>query len=181
MTVKNGEVTLYLGGLHVSAKPVVIKTLLGSCIAVCLYDLQAGIGGMNHFMLPRGRAEGTHGITRFGVHAMDCLVTELLKAGAARSRLVAKVFGGARVLDLDADRLRVAEQNIDFIHTYLECERFPLVSEDVGGTLPRDVRYHTASGKVFVRKVTTRASFLEDELRQAEAPPRPGPTILFEE
>jgi chemotaxis protein CheD len=180
MTVASRQVTLYLGGLHVSAKPVIIKTLLGSCVAVCLYDLEAGVGGMNHFMLPRGSAEGMHGTTRFGVHAMDCLVTELLKAGATRSRLVAKVFGGARVLDLDA-RVRVAEQNIDFIHAYLDCERFPLVSEDVGGTLPRDVRFHTASGKVFVRKVATRASLLEDELRQAAVEPRPGPTILFEE
>jgi chemotaxis receptor (MCP) glutamine deamidase CheD len=181
MTRSSGraDVTVYLGGLHVSTEPVVIRTLLGSCIGVCLYDAERRIGGLNHFMLPRGGNGSEHGATRFGVHAMDCLVTAMLKAGGNRKQLVAKVFGGARILDLDSS-LRVHQQNIDFIHEYLECEGFRLISEDVGGTCPREVRFHTDTGRAFVRKLPSRRAILDRE-PQPEAPPmRYGPTILFD-
>ena len=93
------EITLHVGGVHASAEPTVITTLLGSCVAVCLWDARPGVGGMNHFMLPEGSAHGpTDEATRFGVHAMDRLVGEMVKLGGVPTRFVAKVFGGASVL-----------------------------------------------------------------------------------
>ena len=84
------EITLHVGGVHASAEPSMIKTLLGSCVAVCLWDERARVGGMNHFLLPDGRPDGPHDeATRFGVHAMDCLVGEMLKLGADSRRMVA--------------------------------------------------------------------------------------------
>jgi chemotaxis receptor (MCP) glutamine deamidase CheD len=179
------EVTLYIGGIHASREPAVIKTLLGSCIAVCLWEPVARVGGMNHFMLPR--ASGTPGVNdaaRFGVHAMDCLIGEILKLGGDRRRFVAKVFGGAHVLNVRSSGVSVPQQNIDFIRDFLRREGFNLAAEDVGGYYPRHVHFYTATGKARVKQLTSpeaRARALGQEQRP-EAPPAPryGDVTLFE-
>jgi len=145
------EVTIYSGGVHAAARSVVIKTLLGSCIAVCLHDPARAVGGMNHFMLPGGDGEGEDS-TRFGVHAMDCLIGATMKAGGDRRRLVAKIFGGAHVLDVEGPVVDVPRLNIDFVNTFLEAEGIPILSADVGGRYPRHVRFDTGTGRAFVKR-----------------------------
>ncbi len=185
-------VTLYIGGVHASDEAIVIKTLLGSCIAVCLYDPERSVGGMNHFMLPHGvvGANGTVGstadanLTRFGVHAMDRLIAAVMKAGGDRRRLVAKVFGGAHVLGIGDFQSSIPHQNIAFARNFLEQENLPIVAEDVGGYDTRDVRLLAATGQVLVRKVVDHRAWrlvMNREMIEETKPLTYGDVTLFDE
>jgi len=150
------EVTLHVGGVHACAEPTLIKTLLGSCVSVCLWDPHARAGGMNHFLLPDGGADETGAdATRFGVHAMDCLIGEMLKLGTDPRRFVAKVFGGASVLTLTGQAAGVPAANLAFVRTFLAREGLRVVATSVGGTLPLQLRFFTDTGKAMVRRVVT--------------------------
>jgi chemotaxis receptor (MCP) glutamine deamidase CheD len=177
-------VTLYIGGIHVSRHPVIIKTLLGSCISVCLWDPPTRIGGMNHFMLPRGGGSSYGSdAARFGVHAMDCLIGEMMKLGADRRRLVAKVFGGAHVLDIKVSAVGVPQQNIEFIREFLQSEGMRILAEDMGGYHPRHVHFFTENGRARVKRLTSsraRTEVLGQERVPEPAPPRYGDITLFE-
>jgi chemotaxis receptor (MCP) glutamine deamidase CheD len=176
------EVTLYIGGVHASAEPTLIKTLLGSCIAVCLWDPAARVGGMNHFMLPQGDGHGDD-LTRFGVHAMDSLIGATMKAGGERRRLTAKLFGGAHVLDIAVSEGGVPQRNVDFVQKFLEREGFPVLSADVGGHQPRYVHFFTDTGRARVKRVTsvTGRPRLEPYEKPRKAPaPTYGSVTLFE-
>jgi len=176
----SAEVRIFIGGVHASDRPTVIKTLLGSCIGVCLHDPVAGVGGMNHFMLPRGDGAGENAL-RFGVHAMDCLIGTIMKVGGDRRRLVAKVFGGARVLAIEGPLGDVPQRNIDFVREFLETEGIPVLSSDVGGHHARHVHFHTGSGRAFVKRVLgTRARAIVEEQTRATVPPAYGSVTLFE-
>jgi len=179
------EVTIYIGGVHASAEPAVVKTLLGSCISVCLFDPVRLVGGMNHFMLPRGA--GSSGTdpdgTRFGVHAMDSLIGALMKLGADRRRFVAKFFGGAHVLNMKESATAVPQQNISFIREFLQIEGFPILAEDVGGYHPRHVRFYTQSARAMVKRVDgphARARLVSQEDRRSAQPPQYGDVTLFD-
>lgn len=181
-TIGATEVTIYIGEVYASTLPMVIKTLLGSCVAVCLWDPETRIGGMNHFMLPRSLRAVTDDPARFGVHAMDLLIGEMLKAGAERSRLRAKCFGGAHVLDIVEDEDGVPGQNITFALEFLRREGFRLVGEDLGGYAPRRVHFHTDTGRAFVQRINSAAALSRlsaAERRQAAAPPDYGEVTLF--
>jgi chemotaxis protein CheD len=135
-----------------------IKTLLGSCVAACLYDPDAGVAGLNHFLLAAPRYSKDMPFTstdagRYGIHAMELLINDMVKLGAARSRLRAKIFGGASVLGFSNERrfLCVNEVNQRFIHDYLSTEHIPIVSEDLGGNLGRVIHFHSDSYRVFRR------------------------------
>ena len=176
----SAEFTIYSGGVHATAHSTIIKTLLGSCIAVCLHDPLRAVGGMNHFMLPRGQSDGNDA-ARFGVHAMDCLIGATMKAGGDRRRFVAKVFGGARVLDLQGSAASVGQRNIDFITAFLEEEGIPVLGADVGGRYPRHLRFHTGTGRAFVKRVRRLSPRLLAEERVAAPPPVAyGGVTLFE-
>src|SRR5262245_41200315 len=136
------KANIHIGGVCASHSPMVVRTVLGSCIAACLFDNVSLIGGMNHFMLPSG-AEDTGLPTRFGVHAMEMLINQLMQLGADRRRLQAKVFGGADVLLLKGNLLKVAEKNRRFIREFLEVESIPLVAHRVGGVNPLEVYFFT--------------------------------------
>jgi chemotaxis receptor (MCP) glutamine deamidase CheD len=176
-------VTLYVGGVHASEEPILIKTLVGSCIAVCVYDPVAQVGGMNHFMLPDADERGTPAeATRFGVHAMDCLIAAVMKAGGDRRRLLAKVFGGAHVLDMPEHEGGVPQQNVAFIRRFLEAEKLPLSANDLGGSSPREVHLFTATGRAFVRRVTNDRvveRLAHRERRTKHRSPRYGEVLLF--
>lgn len=149
------DVTIYIGGVYASPTPTTMKTLLGSCIAVCLFDPVLRVGGMNHFMLPvaSGSKEDADS-TRFGAYAMDVLVGELMmRCKADRRRLVAKVFGGAHVVDMRESQDGVPQKNIRFIRQYLQDEGFPLLAEDVGGYSPRLVVFHTGDGRARIKRL----------------------------
>jgi len=145
------RMSLHIGGVHVSNKPVILDTVLGSCIAACLYDPVVGIGGMNHFMLPEGMDPNNPTSTRYGVNAMELLISELMKSGGQRRRFQAKVFGGGHVLKIRESLDGVPQRNIDFVRKFLETEQIPVSKEDVGGYHPRRVLFHTHSGKAYVK------------------------------
>ena len=177
--MSKAEVVIHIGGVHASDRPVVIKTLLGSCIAVCLHDPLRSVGGMNHFMLPRGQANGVES-TRFGVHAMDRLIGATMRLGGDRRRFTAKVFGGAAVLDLKGSTGSVSQENIDFITAFLDAEGIPVLSADVGGTYARRVNFHTGTGRAFVKRVPDGLSRLVvAERARAAVPVEYGDVTLF--
>jgi chemotaxis protein CheD len=149
--VDTPRVTIHIGGIRASSAPLVIDTVLGSCIAACLYDSEARIGGMNHFMLPEGIDPKNPNSTRYGVHAMELLISELMKLGARRSRFCAKVFGGGHVLKIRESAKGVPQRNIEFVRRFLESEHIPIVKEDVGGYQPRRVLFHTDTSRVFMK------------------------------
>lgn len=137
-----------------AAKPLVLLTVLGSCVAACLHDPYAGVSGMNHFMLP-DEIDGGIGhpdAMRYGTHAMDVLVQELVKAGARRDRLQAKVFGGAAVLP-NMPSLNVGDRNGEFVLRYLHEQKINLYAQDLGGVHARRVALLAESGRVVVRKL----------------------------
>ncbi len=146
-------VRIEAGGLHVSKVGAEVRTVLGSCVSACLYDPVARIGGMNHFMLP----DGHHATrpARYGVHAMELLINEIMKAGGDRTRLRAKVFGGASVIAALRSAVDVGRQNSEFIRSFLGAERIPVEAELLAGVNPLEVRFHTDSGRVRVRALNT--------------------------
>lgn len=179
-----GETTIYIGGVFASPRPAIVRTLLGSCIAVCLYDPVAKVGGMNHFMLPE--ASGTpdeSDSTRFGTHAMDVLIGELMmRCKADRRRFVAKVFGGAHVVEMKQTDDSVPNKNIRFIRKFLADEGFPVLAEDLGGFRPRLVVFHTAENRVRVKHLDTQKARLhlrESEIQVAAKKPEFGDVTLF--
>ncbi|CAM5794401.1 chemoreceptor glutamine deamidase CheD [Rhizobacter fulvus] len=127
---------------------ILIMTTLGSCIAACLWDREAKIGGMNHFMLPEGDA----GSGRYGSYAMELLINEMMKQGATRATMEAKVFGGGQVVD-GMTSMNIGERNTAFITDYLKTERIPIVSKDVLGIHARKVCFLPASGKAMVKRL----------------------------
>ncbi|MEW6391725.1 MAG: chemotaxis protein CheD [Pseudomonadota bacterium] len=141
------------GESHVTTDPnVVMTTVLGSCIAACIRDPQSGVGGMNHFLLPdSGDGRGTGGdAVRYGAYAMELLINELLKKGARRERLEAKIFGGAKLFDGLSD---VGASNSAFAERFLRDEGIPIVSSSTGGVSARRVEFWPASGRVRQRLV----------------------------
>ena len=147
------RIRIHIGGVHASVEPIVIDTVLGSCIAVCLYDSKKRIGGMNHFMLPEGEDPKNPTSTRYGVHAMELLISDMMKLGAHRKNFQAKIFGGGHVLKIRENLDGVPQRNISFIRRFLDTERIPVVKEDVGGYQPRRVLFSSESGKVWMRKL----------------------------
>ena len=148
---KADAVKVLPGEYFVHDEDVLIMTTLGSCIAACLWDRNARVGGMNHFMLPEGTGAGIEG-GRYGSFAMELLINELLKRGASRATLEAKVFGGAAVIS-GMSSLNVGERNTRFVFDYLQTERIPVVSKDVLEIYPRKVCFFPASGKAMVKRL----------------------------
>jgi chemotaxis protein CheD len=141
------------GEFYATDRGVAIVTVLGSCVAACLRDRENGIGGMNHFMLPRGRDEGPASTSaRYGVNAMELLINELIHMGARRSRLEAKVFGGGNMLE-GCTALNIGQANALFVTEFLRAESIPVVGCDLEGNGSRKVCFFPASGRVLVRGI----------------------------
>ena len=139
------------GECRTSNDPItLLSTVLGSCVAACIWDPRAGVGGMNHFLLPFGPAADRTDPLRYGVHSMELLTNELLKQGANRKYLQAKLFGGATML---ANLGRIGDANASFARDYLANENIPCMAEDLGGTLARRVVFHPTSGRARLMQV----------------------------
>ena len=148
------------GEYYVTRNDEAISTVLGSCIAACISDRRLGCGGMNHFMLPEDSSGGgapdrwmdpASGLaTRYGTHAMECLINELLKLGARREHFEIKLFGGGRIL---ASMTDVGARNAAFVRQFLESEGLKVAAEDLGDIYPRRIIYFPESGKVRVRRL----------------------------
>ena len=154
------------GEYYVTTEDMVIMTVLGSCIAACLWDPKAKVGGMNHFMLPEGAGD-TSG--RYGSYAMELLINEMMKLGARRETLQAKVFGGGQVMH-SFTTMNVGERNTKFVLDYLATERIPVVSKDVLDIYPRKVCLFPATGKALVKRLAhSHPDTLETQERKGNA------------
>lgn len=144
------------GEFYVTVERETIVTVLGSCVSACVRDPVFGIGGMNHFMLPVSHgagsweANGVAASTRYGSHAMEKLINEILKHGGSRGNLEVKLTGGGRIL---AQMTDVGRKNIDFIEEYVRTEALKVLSRDLGDIYPRKVYYTPATGKMLVKKL----------------------------
>jgi chemotaxis protein CheD len=159
-------VGIHIGELFAGKGPIVIQTTLGSCVAVCLYDREARVGGMNHIFLP-GRADLKQfdNVARYGINAMELLINRVTTLGAMRRRLVAKVFGGAHVLPAITPENGVGSRNAEFVLEFLKIEDIPLISQDLGGSDARRIFFHTDTGAVFLKRIP---SSLSPEIGLAE-------------
>ena len=141
------------GEYFVTSSDEVLVTVLGSCVAACIRDVDSGLGGMNHFMLPDDGGRETFGASaRYGNYAMEVLINHLLKMGARRMRLEAKVFGGGNVLPgmtLDP----IGTRNGNFVLNYLTAERIPIVAQDLFGVQPRKVCFFVRTGRTLVKRL----------------------------
>lgn len=165
---RTGQVNLVQGEYAVSADAnVALTTILGSCVAACMRDPRAGVGGMNHFLLPGALVGKADGVER-GVHAMELLINSLLQAGARRDRLEAKIFGGARMMKNLSD---IGAKNASFATDFLRQEGIPIIGGSTGGELARRIRFWPATGKAQQRIMgQSEAHVFARELTIAAAP-----------
>ncbi len=157
------------GEYYATAEDIVISTLLGSCIAVALYEPFRKVGGLNHFMLPGIPEKATvySAEARYGIQAMELLINDLFKLGAVKKMLHAKVFGGSSMLEYEkATSFNVAKKNIEFVFEFLETEKIPVESYSVGGAVPRKVFFFPASGRVLMKYTTIRTPGLANRERR---------------
>ena len=177
------------GEYYVTIHDEVIVTVLGSCVSACIRDKVFGVGGMNHFMLPSGGdpgkpvISGNSDATRYGNHAMEQMINDILKNGGRRENLEIKIFGGGKVLQ-NMQTLDVGSRNIAFIKEYIRAESLKLLAEDVGDVYPRKVMFFPASGRVRIKKLRSlhNNTIIErenDYLQQIESQPVVGDIELF--
>lgn len=145
------------GEFYVTNSDEMIVTVLGSCISACIRDVEKGIGGMNHFMLPskgihasEGWGSSVSSAARYGNWAMEFLINEILKLGGTRRNFEIKIFGGANVMSQLND---IGERNIAFVRKYIYEENFELAASDVGGSFARKILYFPKTGAVKMRKI----------------------------
>jgi len=147
------------GEYFVTDEDMVIVTVLGSCVSACIRDRELGIGGMNHFMLPDSEREKEgagplSSAARYGSYAMELLINHLLKMGARRDRLEAKVFGGGNVLP-GFTKMNVGQRNANFVLEFLKAEQIRVTARDLEDTCPRKVYFFPASGRVLVKRLAS--------------------------
>ena len=179
MTGGEKDRTSYIvqGEYRVSRDPAeVLSTVLGSCVAVCLWDPGAQVGGMNHFLLPAAPGQGDTKMLRYGAHAMEVLINELLKLGARRLALQAKLFGGANVTDALGP---IGKANATFAVSYLGDEGIPCIAKSLGGTQARRIMFRPATGHV--RQLIVEGAVPEQKPVPAPVrkPPGKDDVILF--
>lgn len=134
---------------------MLLVTVLGSCVAACIRDRQTGVGGMNHFMLPDSSQDADTMVglpTRYGTYAMEVLINQIMKIGAKRSNLEAKIFGGGNVLR-GFTIANVGQKNANFVKEFLALEKIPIVAEDLLDIYPRKVYFFPQTGRVLVKKL----------------------------
>jgi chemotaxis protein CheD len=172
---KNDAVKVLPGEYFVHDEDLLIMTTLGSCIAACLWDREKRVGGMNHFMLPDSGSGGAGDTGRYGSYAMELLINELIKRGATRSTMEAKVFGGGAVVS-GMNSINIGEQNTRFVLDYLRTERITVVSKDVMDIYARKVCFLPRSGKAMVKRLasTNTAELAAQERAAAAAQSKPA-------
>lgn len=148
----SGTHYLFPSTIYVSRKPIFIQTILGSCVAVCLFDMRNKIGGMNHYMVPLWNGVGLAS-PKFGNIAIELLIENMISHGSKKKDLIAKVFGGANQYNHQNDIINVGERNIQIMRTMLEEQRIHIVSESVGGTTGRKIMFETNTGQVMMKYI----------------------------
>ena len=148
---KDNKPFLLPGALSAKDGDYIITTVLGSCISVCMWDRTMKRGGMNHFKLPLWNGDGLPS-PKFGNIAIEKLIENLLDIGCQQRNLIAKVFGGAAVIQNSSGLLNVGERNIEVARDYLSKARVTIAASDVGGTQSRKVIFNTLDGSILMKK-----------------------------
>lgn len=175
------------GEYYVTYSDEIIVTVLGSCISACIRDRVKGIGGMNHFMLPETKGDGswagssTNTAARYGNYAMEHMINDILKNGGKREHLEVKICGGGKILQQMTD---IGMKNIAFVRTYITMEGLDLIGEDVGDVYPRKVQYMPKTGRLRVKKLRslhndTIIKRESDYMHEIEETPVAGDVELF--
>jgi len=138
------------GQFIIATTPVLISTVLGSCVAVCLWDRRTRIGGMNHYLLP-GTHEDSPGNADRGYTSVRMLIRALLNRGADKAHLEAKIFGGCNALYQHNDLYEIGKRNVDIARKILNEHDIAIVAADTGGALGRKIAFNTGTGKVRMR------------------------------
>jgi chemotaxis protein CheD len=138
---------LYPAAIHFSKEPCLVTTILGSCVAVCLWDSALHYGGINHIMLPLWNGQGL-ATPKYGNIAVKKLIDNMLSLGCKKQNLVAKVFGGGEVIDTNISNFQIGERNIQIVQQILDEEKIRIVSSSVGGKLGRKIIFNTYDGSV---------------------------------
>ena len=162
---------IHPGELYVSANDELIGTLLGSCVAVCLTDLENGISGMNHFMLP-GRISNVDIFedrsARYGITAINRLLQKMWSMGAKKHNLTAKLFGGGHVLAHDITTITIPADNIRLAKVMMEFEDIHITGSDLGDNFTRKILMDVKTGKVYLHKSTREDVFETIENRDRD-------------
>lgn len=148
------EIYVHTGKLYATKAPLVLRTILGSCVAVCLFDPVGRIGGMSHIFLP-GTADrkSFDDSTCYGVNAMELLINRIMNLGGDRYQLKAKIFGGAHILQGISKKNGTGRKNIKFVLEFLKAEGIKIISQDLGGHDTRRIHFHTDTGDVFLKRI----------------------------
>ena len=143
-----------IGEYLASDSPLIIHTILGSCVAVCLFDLNKQIGGMNHILLPgRPSLDKYDPSARYGINAMELLINNIMSLGGDRRSLKAKIFGGAHVISAISEEYSMGKKNSDFVIEFLNNEKIKIVNMDIGGKQTRKIFFHTDTGDVYLKYI----------------------------
>jgi len=176
---------IHIGEYYASKTPAIISTILGPCVAVCLHDKTKGIGGMNHILMP-GDAPDRENIidSRYGINAMELLINQMMKLGANRYKLTAKVFGGAAILSSISGEFNMGIRNVESVIEFLEVEKIPIVNYNFGGFDSRRIYYHSDTDEVLIKRIKSREALTEDSVvkeRRLEAEKRikKSPSVIF--
>ena len=146
-------VYLYPGQVYTASQPLIVSTILGSCVAVCLWDAQSSIAGINHYLLPTDPVRG-HSDLRYGNTAIERLIDEMLTAGAAMQRIVAKVVGGASILGIASEgRQSIGDQNVEVARQILQKHAIAVSAEQTGGKRGRKLVFHTGTGQAYSKEI----------------------------
>lgn len=179
------QISIGIGDYFVSNQDVVLHTVLGSCVAACLYDPANKIGGMNHILMPSNPDINKYDISaRYGINAMELLINGIMRLGGNRKNIVAKTFGGANLLMAVSRDKTVGEKNVEFVVDFLRREKIKILSRDFGGHDSRKIFFHVATGDVFLKRVPSMKSLVIAEQRKRDRIRKqleePGDITLFD-
>jgi len=144
---------LLQGDIYCEAQPALVSTILGSCVSLCLWDSHLRQGGINHYVLPDGQVEAEAGNARYGITAIGLLVRRMRELGSRNHHLEAKIFGGASVFPLGAAQVTVGERNVELAVSRMRAHRIPVTVQRTGGSLGRQITFHTGTGEATVREL----------------------------
>jgi chemotaxis protein CheD len=185
---KKNIVSIGPGEYYISEDDIIIQTVLGSCISVCLFSLSANLCGMNHFMLPGNKMvedSFEYDSLRYGWYAMEILINSFLKNGINKNQLKAKVFGGGNVIDIDRTTSSIGDNNVKFVKMFLEKENIPIESQHLGGENAKKILFFDESKKVLMKMINKSDSFItiKEEIeykKSLEKDPNKSDIILFD-
>ena len=148
--IQGNSTFIHVGQIHIDSGNMAISTVLGSCVAVCIYDTKQGIGGMNHYLLPFWNGYGLQ-TPKFGNISIPKLIENMQKHGSSVHTMEAKIFGGASMNISSSENMMIGEKNILVAKEILAEYKIPIVAEDVGGNLGRKIQFNLERGKVLLK------------------------------